>query len=94
MWAVGETDMMALSIAGVTANVSFAIGSFLLGFLVNIITSYGGAEKLTDIGNLMLHKVTYVLGGFSFFFYAIGIVMTLRKASLWSRIKEESKPLP
>ena len=90
MWAVGETDMMGLSIAATVANVSFAIGSFCLGFAANILVSYGGADKLTEIGSFMLHKGTWAMAVSAVVFFAIGTFFQVRKGSLWNRIKSES----
>ena len=91
MWAVGETDMDGLSIASTVSTVAFAIGSFCFGVTVNIIVSYGGADKLTDMGAFMLHKCTWVIGAASLVFYLIGAYFLKRKGSLWSRIKSESR---
>ena|ERR1700722_4169738 len=91
MWAVGETDMEALSIASTVSTVSFAIGSFCLGIAANIIVSYGGAEKLTAMGGFMLHECTWVMAGVAMFFYIVGSYMLHRKGSLWKRIKSESQ---
>ena len=93
MWAVSETDMTAISIAGTAANISYALGSFFLGFAVNIFVAYSGSEKLTEVGSFMLNKGTWLLIGLAVAFYIAGIVMTKKKGSLWNTIKSESKQI-
>lgn len=96
MWAVSETDMVALSIAAMVANVCFAIGSFCVGVATSIIVSYGGiaASAMTDIGGFMLHKCTIVLGLAALGFYGIGVYFHLKKGSLWKTIQSETRQLP
>lgn len=90
MWAVGETDLDALSIISVVSTAAFAIGSFFLGMAANILVAYGGTDKLTDIGHFMLHKATWVLGIAALIFYCFGLYFARRKGSLWEKIKKES----
>jgi hypothetical protein len=96
MWAVSETDMVALSIASLVANVCFAIGSFCIGVCTSIVVTYGGvaAKSLTEIGGFMLYKCTTVLGIAALAFYGIGIYFHLKKGSLWNTIKSETRQLP
>jgi hypothetical protein len=96
MWAVSETDMVALSIASMVANVCFAIGSFFLGVGTSIVVTYGGvaAKSLTEIGGFMLYYCAPVLGIGALAFYGIGIYFHLRKGSLWNTIKSETKQVP
>jgi hypothetical protein len=96
MWAVSETDMVALSIAAMVANVCFAIGSFCLGVTTSIIVSYAGVATaaMTEIGGFMLYKCTIVLGIAAVAFYGIGIYFHLKKGSLWKTIKSETRQLP
>jgi hypothetical protein len=91
MWAVGETDMIGLSIASGVANVSFAIGSFCLGLAVDILITYAGTDKLTEVGSFMLHTGTWLGIGFAIVFYAIGGAFLARKGTLWKQIKSESR---
>lgn len=93
MWAVGEVDIRAISDDSLVANFAFAFASFLLGFALNILVTYGGMEKLTETGALMLHKGTAVLIILAGFFYVVGIVMTYRKNAIWEQIKKESKQI-
>jgi len=92
MWAVGEVDIRAISDDSLVANFAFAFASFLLGFAINIMVTYGGMDKLTEIGSFMLHKLSVVLILLSGFFYVVGIVMTCRRNAIWNQIKRESKP--
>jgi hypothetical protein len=94
MWAVGEVDIKAISDDSLVANFAFAFASFLLGLAINILMTYGGMEKLSETGALMLHKGTLVLAILSAFFYVVGIVMTRRKNAIWDQIKKESKVAP
>jgi len=91
MWAVGETDMSALSIFGLVANCAYAIGSFCLGFAANILVSYAGAEKLTEVGSFLLHKGTVCMGIAGLVFFVVRGVVHYRKGSLWKQIKSETK---
>ena len=93
MWAVGETDMDGLSIATAVSTVAFAIGSFCLGITANIIVSYGGVEKLTQMGDFMLHKCTYGFAVIALAFYVIGGYFIRRRGSLWAKIKSESRQI-
>jgi hypothetical protein len=93
MWALGETDMKALSIAGAVANVFFALGSFLVGCCVNILVSYGNSEKLTPVAEFLLYKASWVVGGISIVFFVVGAGFTWSKRSLWNQIKSESRPV-
>lgn len=94
MWAVGEVDIKAISDDSLVANVAFAFASFLLGFAMNILVTYAGMEKLTEVGSLMLHKGAVILILLSALFYTVGIVMTCRKNAIWGQIKKESKAAP
>jgi len=91
MWAVGETDLEALSLASNISTAAFAIGSFCLGVAVNIIVSYGGADKLTDVGKFMLYKCTWMIGVAALIFFGVGLWLQIRKGSLWDKIKSESR---
>ena len=93
MWAVGETDMIGLSIAATGANVSFGLGSFCAGFGVNILISYSAAAKLTEVGAFMLYQGTWLAGGAALAFYTIGGYLLYRKGSLWQKIKSESRQI-
>jgi Na+-driven multidrug efflux pump len=93
MWAVGETDMEGLSIASTVSTVAFAIGSFCLGVAANIIVSYGGVEKLTEMGGFMLHECTWIMSAAALVFYLVGGYFLYRKGSLWKRIKSESRQI-
>ena len=94
MWAVGETDMIGLSIAVGVANVAFAIGSFCLGFAVNILVSYSGAETLTPVGEFLLNRGMWLLAFIALIFYGIGAAFLFVKGSLWKKIKSESRQIP
>jgi hypothetical protein len=93
MWAIGETDLDALSLTTNITNASFAIGSFCLGFAVNIWITYGGAEKLTEVAAFMLYKCSWgaIIG--SVFFYGAGVFLHMKKGSLWDKIKAESRQI-
>lgn len=93
MWVVGDTDMKALSLAGMTANVSFALGSFFVGLATNILVGYGGSEKLTDVGTFMLHGLTPILVILAIAFFGVGGLLNYKKNSLWNQIKSESKQI-
>jgi hypothetical protein len=91
MWAVGKTDMEALTIAGFVTNAMIAMGSFCLGFAVNIWVSYGGSQTLTPMGDFMFHKCTILAIGAAIAFYLVGLGFYLKKGSLWQTIKDESR---
>ena len=86
MWAVGETDMDALSVTSTVVTVAIAIGSFCLGIVVNILVSYGGAEKLTPMGDFMIHRCTWFFSGTALVFFLIGYYFHHRKGSLWTKL--------
>ena len=91
MWAVGETDLDGLSIASGVSTASFAVGSFLLGVMVNILIGYGGSSTLTDRQSFMLYDCTWISGIGAILFYIFGGYLQYRKGSLWSKIKKESR---
>ena len=91
MWAVGETDLDALSLTANVTNASFAIGSFCLGFALNIWITYGGAAALTEIGRFMFYKVSWGAVIAAAFFFGAGIFFHSKKGSLWAKIRAESR---
>ncbi len=93
MWAVGETDLEALTITGNVTNVAFGIGSFLLGFAVNIWIGYGGATSLTEIGSFLYYKCSFLALITAVAFYGIGVYFHYKKGSLWDKIKSESRQI-
>jgi hypothetical protein len=93
MWAVGETDLDALSLTGNIVNASFAIGSFFLGFAANIWITYAGAEKLTEVGGFLLYRGTVCALIVSAFFFVAGYILNDKKKSLWNKIKSESRQI-
>jgi len=93
MWAVGETDLQALSLTGNIVSAAFAIGSFCLGIAANIWISYSGAEKLTEVGGFLLYKGTVFSLVVAVFFYGTGAWLQTKKTSLWNKIKSESRQI-
>ncbi len=91
MWAIGETDLDALSLTTNITNACFAIGSFCLGFAVNVWITYGGAVKLTEVGEFMFYKCSWGAFIASLVFYSAGIALHVKKGSLWNKIKAESR---
>ena len=59
----GGNQLDALSITNLVANIFLGIGSFCLGFAVNIFVSYSGASQLTAVGDFMLHRCSIVALG-------------------------------
>ncbi len=91
MWAVGETDLDALTMATNVTNAAFAIGSFCLGFAANILVSYGGAKQLTEMGSFMYYKCSVAAFAASLLFFLVGGFFQFKKGSLWEKIKAESR---
>jgi hypothetical protein len=91
MWAIGETDMTALSTDVLVSNFSFSIGSFFLGCALNVLLSYAGEKNLSDIGGFLLHRCTIGFGLMALFFYVVGFIFYKKKVRLWEQIKSESR---
>ena len=92
MWALGEIDVKALSLAGTVATVCFSVGSFSIGFCFNIIVSFANAEKLTPEATVLLRWGSPLLALVTVVAYAFGIYFAWRRRTLWNDIKSESKP--
>jgi hypothetical protein len=91
MWAVADTELDAIGLTSTMANVSFAIGSFCLGFALNIVISYEGSPNLTPVAEFLLHRCTEPIIGAALFFYVVGVGLLCKKSNLWKKIKSESK---
>ncbi|HKD86276.1 MAG TPA: hypothetical protein VKB58_16115 [Terriglobales bacterium] len=92
MWAVGEVDVQAISLSSFMANAAFSFASFCLGFTVNIVVDYMGAEKLTEVGGLMLHRIAPLIFLASVVFFVAGVTLNRKRDNIWEQIKKESTP--
>jgi hypothetical protein len=93
MWAVADTDLDGLSIASGVSTAAIAVGSFLLGVVINIVINYGGSQTLTEKQSFMLHQCTWFCGAGAVLFYCFGAYLQHLKGSLWNKIKKESRQI-
>lgn len=94
MWAIDETALKSMSALGAEANRHFSLASFLVGCIVSIIISCtSSTAALSPLGDIMLHKLTYILGLFALVLYGFGIRAQYQKNEILAQIKRECEPV-
>ncbi len=89
-YAISETDLMGIAAFTAESSRLYSIGGFLFGALANILVSYGGAASaLSPVADFMLHRISWILVGAAFFFFAWGYTVTLSKDRIIDQIRRE-----
>lgn len=70
----------------------FAAGSFLVSIVISIVIDYGfSAKELSELGNILLYKVSWILGIGALACFAFGGWAVWTKISMINQIKEETR---
>jgi len=89
-YAMSETDLMHISTFTAASSRLYSLSGFLVGVLLNIIVSYGGATgKLSPLADFGLHKGSWILVIAAFVFFVWGHSFTRDKNAVIDQIRRE-----
>lgn len=92
-YPVHESELETLSTLNAASTVFTSIGSACLAFAVGIATNAAFAETMTPVAQVATGLGAPVLAVIALVFYGLGIGASLRRRSLWDKIKREAVSL-
>jgi len=91
MYHLFENELDSISGFNAVALTWFSIGSFFVNMILAILIGYAFATlPLTELGDILLHKVTYALGALSLMCFGGGTWAVYTRKSITDKIKKET----
>lgn len=92
MYHLFETEMKGISALNGEALRYFSFGSFLTSIVVSIVLDYAfSGQQLSELGNILLHKVSWFIGVLALMCFAAGGWAIWTKYSMIDQIKKETR---